>query len=218
MIAFQTQNSPEPELLRAVMLPLVEEHRGDLRSWHFFWEPDLWLRLAWKEGVNVEAKNVAIRDSLQNIEWSWAFASYDVATDEVVSEEKIWPLVEQCFCTGSELAAAIPDSREERAFHWHRNAHTLANQLFGTWADEVQLCLFQARYRMKLLSFSRKNGEGRDVLKPMVARLEEILEGVDDVRLVERELLERWRREGRPDLAQMLALPDGFHRNPSKLG
>lgn len=30
-------------------------------------------------------------------------------------------------------------------------------------------------------------------------------------------MLDGLRREGRPDLAEMLALPDGFHRNPSKL-
>ena len=51
---------------------------------------------------------------------------------------------------GSELALLF--ARLERAgaltrpreFHWQRHVHLVTNQLYGTWDEEVELCLGQA--------------------------------------------------------------------------
>ena len=51
---------------------------------------------------------------------------------------------------GSELALLFTKLEREgalsrpRSFHWGRHAHLVTNQLYGTWEEEVELCLGQA--------------------------------------------------------------------------
>ena len=40
-----------------------------------------------------------------------------------------------------ERAGALTRPRE---FHWQRHVHLVTNQLYGTWDEEVELCLGQA--------------------------------------------------------------------------
>lgn len=49
-INIPTKASPDVDLLRDVVDPLVHtELVGEIATWHFFWEPELRLRLRWQD-------------------------------------------------------------------------------------------------------------------------------------------------------------------------
>ena len=63
---------------------------------------------------------------------------------------EVWPAIQKDWMNGSELALLF--AKLERAgaltrpreFHWQRHVHLVTNQLYGTWDEEVELCLGQA--------------------------------------------------------------------------
>ena len=83
------------------------------------------------------------------------------------------------------------------------------------WSDEARLCLLQARYRVRLLSFAAFNEARRPALEALVSKLEAALEEIDEVTAAEQRLVDQWRERGRPSLAEMLSIPKDFHRAPS---
>ena len=43
-VTIETRSSPDREALRRFVGPLITRLRPHLEAWHFFWEPDLWVR------------------------------------------------------------------------------------------------------------------------------------------------------------------------------
>jgi hypothetical protein len=165
-------------LLTDVVHPLVHDvFADDLETWFFFWEPELRLRLRWRaehHGADLAAGLDAAVASGRVLEW-WEGAHgrpgerYEGEAEMYGPE--IWGHVQKDWMNGSELALAIKllarDGRlsETPRFHWSRHTHLFTNQLFGTWDDEVELCLSQA------LGYLRHIVAGGSAPTPETARL-----------------------------------------------
>jgi hypothetical protein len=136
---------------RSILVDLVDElaHGEDVVTWFFFWEPELRLRLRWagaarRDGVRARLDR-AVADGLVS---SWREEPYDGEAEMYGSE--VWPAIQKDWMNGSELALLF--TRLERAgglartreFHWQRHVHLFTNQLYGTWDEEVELCLAQS--------------------------------------------------------------------------
>jgi hypothetical protein len=136
---------------RAVLLELVDElaHGEDVVTWFFFWEPELRLRLRW----GGEARREHVRKRLDRavadgLVLSWREEPYDGEAEMYGAE--VWQAIQADWMNGSELvllftrlerAGALTRTRE---FHWQRHVHLITNQLYGSWDEEVELCLAQA--------------------------------------------------------------------------
>jgi hypothetical protein len=136
---------------RSVLVDLVDElaHGEDVVTWFFFWEPELRLRLRW----GGEARRDAVRERLdravaEGLVLRWREERYDGEAEMYGAEA--WPAIQKDWMNGSELAllfakleraGALTRTRE---FHWGRHVHLITNQLYGTWDEEVELCLAQA--------------------------------------------------------------------------
>src|SRR5262249_44458774 len=100
-----------------------------------------------------EPRAQAVRDRLERavvegLVSSWREEPYDGEAEMYGAE--IWPAIQKDWMNGSELAllfakleraGGLPRSVEVR---WQRHVHLVTNQLFGTWDEEVELCLAQA--------------------------------------------------------------------------
>jgi hypothetical protein len=136
---------------RSILVELVDElaHGEDVVTWFFFWEPELRLRLRWGGEARREAVRArldrAVGDGLFS---SWREEPYDGEAEMYGAE--VWPVIQKDWMNGSELALLF--TKLERAgaltrpreFHWGRHVHLVTNQLYGTWDEEVELCLAQA--------------------------------------------------------------------------
>jgi len=227
-IEIRTAESPDEALLADRVRPLMERLRPRLRTWHYFWEPDLWVRLGWRDDADVDAAHADIERVCDQARADgaiegWAFGTYDADRDASFMGEEAWPRVERDFENGAELALHLVGAHRDGGatksldFHWARHVHTFTNQLKGTWSHEARLCVLQARYRIKLLSFADGNEARRPKLDALAERLDEVLADIDEVTAAEQQLVGRWRERGRPDIAGLLQLPEGFHRDPSQL-
>jgi hypothetical protein len=136
---------------RAILVDLVDElaHGEDVVTWFFFWEPELRLRLRWAgasraDGVRARLDR-AVADGLVT---GWREEPYHGEAEMYGAE--VWPALQKDWMNGSELALLF--TRLERAggltrpreFHWQRHVHLITNQLYGSWDEEVELCLAQA--------------------------------------------------------------------------
>jgi hypothetical protein len=136
---------------RSILVDLVDElaHGEDVVTWFFFWEPELRLRLRW----GGETRREAVRERLDRavvdgLAIGWREECYDGEAEMYGAEA--WPSIQKDWMNGSELALLL--TRLERAgeltrtreFHWQRHVHLITNQLYGTWDEEVELCLTQA--------------------------------------------------------------------------
>lgn len=222
-VIVRVERLPHERLLLEHILPLVESLRPRLRTWHYFWEPDLHLRLGWTSEHHKRAGDedveavLADLDGVDGVE-GWSFGAYE--GDARIYGREIWEAVERDFEHGSELATTVvrhdhdETLSKDRDFHWARHMHTFTNQLKGSWGEEARLCVRQARYRARLLrGGTREHGAELDAL---LDKLDAVMEDIHHVAEAERELLARWRAEGRPDLGGMLALPPDFHRDPGR--
>ena len=213
-LTIETSSSPDRALLRERVAPLIDVLRGSLDAWHFFWEPDLWVRLRWRSAQHRDAGHEILAANLSE-DPSGRLSPYDWAADAAMMSEALWPHSVSAWMSGSELALAQaqlegqPGSKD-RDFLWTRHVHTFSNQLVGTWSEETRLSLRQARYRTWLVSRMRGAEAQRAELESWLAALDELLEGVGRLAACERDFVESWRRDGRPDLATRLDLPDDF--------
>jgi hypothetical protein len=136
---------------RSVLVELVDElaHGEGIVIWFFFWEPELRLRLRWAGDPRAEAVRErlarAVADGLVS---SWREEAYDGEAEMYGAET--WPAIQKDWMNGSELALLLAKLERagsltrSREFHWQRHVHLVTNQLFGTWDEEVELCLAQA--------------------------------------------------------------------------
>ena len=136
---------------RSVLVDLVDElaHGEDVVTWFFFWEPELRLRLRWAD----EARRGEVRARLDRavgdgLVLSWREEPYEGEAEMYGAE--VWPAIQKDWMNGSELALLFAKLEragaltQPREFHWQRHVHLVTNQLYGTWDDEVELCLGQA--------------------------------------------------------------------------
>ena len=136
---------------RSVLVDLVDElaHGEDVVTWFFFWEPELRLRLKWGGGVRAEGVRARLdRAVADGTILGWREESYDGEAGMYGVEA--WPAIQKDWMNGSELALlfarleAAGALTKPREFHWSRHMHLVTNQLYGTWEEEVELCLGQA--------------------------------------------------------------------------
>ncbi len=224
-VIIETKTSPDELLLLETVAPLVDELRPALAAWHFFWEPDLWVRLRWTDSAHRSEHEAWLERRLEGAQKeglvdAWRFGAY--AGDAEMMGEEMWARCEGDFMNSAEMALAVlrhekqSDLSRHRGFHWARHVHTFSNPLVGTWTEEVRLCLLQARYRIRLLARAKEIESQAARLTEMVAKIEETLAGMDTVEAVERHVTSGWRAKGRPDIATLLDLPDDFHRDPGE--
>jgi len=145
-------------LLLDVVDPLVHEYlAGQVRTWFYFWEPELRLRIRWADPAGADAGRAELAVFLDRAKdggkiEDWYEGSHG-ARGEVYSGEadlygsEMWERTAADWMSGSELALAIVGADAEggltqpEEFHWGRRVHLFSNQL---WLDEIALCLRQA--------------------------------------------------------------------------
>ncbi len=158
---------------------LVHEQLGEeIATWFFFWEPELRLRIRWRDAGRAAEHRRTLAGLLddwkaERIVDDWYEGGHGARGETYVGEAdhygaEVWPRIQKDWMNGSELALALiklgragkltkpPD------YHWKRRVHLFTNQLFGTWEAEIELCLQQA------LGYSRLRGASPT---PQAARL-----------------------------------------------
>ena len=148
-------------LLVDLVDPLVHDtFAGEIATWFFLWEPELRLRLRWRDPEQAPALRRRLTTLLD--EWrsarkidDWYEGAHGVRGEQYVGEadhygEEIWPRLQQDWMSGSELALALVEferagrSTQPRDYHWQRRVHLFTNQLLHTWQAEIELSLRQA--------------------------------------------------------------------------
>ena len=133
---------------------------GELETWFFFWEPELRLRLRWRDPDRAEACRLLLAAELdasrqRGAIGPWYEGAHGVAGERYRGEAdrygtEVWELVQKDWMNGSEFALllakleAMGGLSRPRRFHWERHVHLFTNQLYGSWEAEVELCLAQA--------------------------------------------------------------------------
>jgi Lantibiotic biosynthesis dehydratase C-term len=145
-------------LLLGVVDPLVHEQLGDrVKTWFYFWEPELRLRIRWSDPEQAETGRAELARRLDAAKADGTLADWYEGNHGTRGEtyhgeadfygSELWELTANDWMSGSELALAIVRGEAERAltkpprFHWERRVHLFSNQL---WLDEIALCLRQA--------------------------------------------------------------------------
>jgi hypothetical protein len=148
-------------LLTAIVDPLVHETlAGQLETWFYFWEPELRLRFRWTDvarAADLRGTCAALLDehvrSGRLDEWyegAHGNRGEQYAGEAEMYGPEMWDIVQTDWMNGSELALRLARLEQadalsrSRAFHWQRHVHLITNQQFGTWNDEIELCLGQA--------------------------------------------------------------------------
>lgn len=216
-IAVATDRTPDEALLLERVDPLIERLRPALLSWHFFWEPDLWVRLHLGPSADRAAVDAAIAAAFDGLEWRIE----DYGGDAPMMGEEMWERCERDFQNGAEHAVALARHARDgtlsrdRDFHWTRHVHTTTNQLTGSWAEEARLSARQLRYRAWLLSRVRA-GDHRADIEAMLTKIDEVLASIDVLRAAEDALLAAWRAAGRPPVPELVELPEWFDYDPER--
>jgi hypothetical protein len=159
---------PAPEahetLLLDVVDPLVHQQlAAEIDTWFYFWEPELRLRLRWRDPRRADDNRAALARILDSARAGgrledWYEGNHGSRGDTYRGEAdfygaEVWELVARDWMSGSELALAIQRAAADSAltkppsFHWQRRVHLFSNQLL---LDEVPLCLFQARAYLRM--------------------------------------------------------------------
>jgi hypothetical protein len=146
-------------LLLEVVDPLVHrEFRGHIRTWFYFWEPELRLRIRWSDPGQAEKSRAELARFLDEAKAEgrleeWYEANHGNRGEQYRGEadfygDEVWELTANDWMSGSELALAIVRLEaagaltKPRDFHWKRRVHLFSNQLL---LPEIALCLEQAR-------------------------------------------------------------------------
>jgi hypothetical protein len=146
-------------LLLEVVDPLVHDRLSEqVRTWFYFWEPELRLRIRWADPDRAESAGAELRQFLDHAKAAgtvedWYEGNQGNRGDTYRGEAdfygaEVWELTANDWMSGSELALAIVRHEADgaltrpRDFHWIRRVHLFSNQL---WLDEIALCLGQAQ-------------------------------------------------------------------------
>jgi len=168
-VSITANHAPDIQLLLEVIDPLVhEELAGEIESWHFFWEPVLYLRFRWRDPARRELLQERLGSLLDVRQAAGHFVSWVEAnhgdpgkyTGEADSYgPEVWDLIQKDWMNGSELALRLLRLHDEGRLtgtltptpeaHWGRHVHLFTNQLCGVsrpipWDPEIALCLRQA--------------------------------------------------------------------------
>jgi len=151
-------------LLLEVVDPLVHGELGDhVRTWFYFWEPALRLRIRWSDPGQVQRSRAELTRFLDEAKADgrledWYEANHGNRSEQYRGEadfygSEVWELTANDWMSGSELALAIVRLEAEdaltrpRDLHWKRRVHLFSNQL---WLPEIALCLEQARGYLRM--------------------------------------------------------------------
>jgi hypothetical protein len=151
-------------LLLEVVDPLVHgELHGHVKTWFYFWEPELRLRIRWSDPEQPETARAVLTRFLDQARADgrledWYEANHGNRGEQYRGEAdfyggEVWELTANDWMSSSELALAIVRSEAEgaltkpRDFHWKRRVHLFSNQL---WLPEIALCLGQARDYLRM--------------------------------------------------------------------
>lgn len=217
----ETECSPDLDLLTGKIAPLIEELKGRLESWHFFWEPDLCVRLRWRSAADKEAGHLLIKARLER---TWRLADYDWQADSTLMGDKVWAQSQSDWMNGSEFSVSLlrnakqDDCAKGADFYWARHVHLFSNQLCGTWAEEARLSVKQARYRVWLLSRTAGNEHERPTLEGLLEKLDAVSAASDLLAGCEERFVQQWRRDGRPPIVEGIDLPEDFAAKRAESG
>jgi hypothetical protein len=174
---------------RAVLVdvvdPLVHGELGEeIETWFYFWEPDLRLRIRWRDPDRVDDNRGRLAESLDRAKKArhvrrWYEGAHGEKGKTYVGEaehygDEVWPRIQKDWMNGSELALLFAKLEREdrltrpRDYHWQRHVHLFTNQLFGSWDDEIELCLRQA------IGYIRLGGGASDDVRKLIAQLDEL--------------------------------------------
>lgn len=174
-------------LLRAFVAPLVHERlAGRLKSWHFFFEPQLRLRLLWKSEADRAAARPDLRaaytDALvRGLIDGWRYGAHGERGQVYEGEAAeygaaIWPVVLRDWEAGSEYALALAQHDgalpHPRSYYFDRRVHLFANEAFGSWEAEVDLTICHALGYARLVE-QYATGRERRAAARAVHRLEQ---------------------------------------------
>src|SRR5439155_622716 len=138
------KRSPELGLLRDVVEPLVHtELVGELETWHFFWEPELRLRLRWRDASRQDEGETRLAALLDR--WrdegrfeSWLAGSHGTTGERHRGEApeygpEMWDLIQKEWENGSEIALRLLALSDAGGLtgtttptveaHWGRHVH-----------------------------------------------------------------------------------------------
>jgi Lantibiotic biosynthesis dehydratase C-term len=169
-------------LLLDVVDPIVHGELADeIETWFFFWEPDLRLRIRWKNPEHVDENRRRLATTLDRAKKArsirrWYEGAHGAKGQTYVGEAEhygaeAWPRIQKDWMNGSELALTLAkldragQLNRTREYHWQRHVHLVTNQLFGSWEAEIELCLRQA------LGYLKLRGSPTDEAAKLIAEL-----------------------------------------------
>jgi Lantibiotic biosynthesis dehydratase C-term len=192
------RSSPDVDLLRHVVDPLVhQEFADEIETWHFFFEPELRLRMRWQGGSDYTALEARLGGILD--QWrdegrldSWATANHGRIGERHTGEAReygaeVWDLIQRDWEIGSELALRLLCLNESGSLtgeitstleeHWNRHVHLYTNRIFGfpghaPWAAEILLCLSQAHGYLLRATDQLPRYEGYETLTHAYVQME----------------------------------------------
>ena len=178
-----TRRVQDESVLELVDTLVHEQLAADITTWFYFWEPELRLRIRWREPERTAKLAATLSDVLD--EWKakkrikdWYAGAHGVPGETYIGEAEhygadIWPRLQKDWMSGSELALLLikldrakrlPHPRE---YYWQRHVHLFTNQLLGSWHAEIEQCLRQA------LGYLRLAGGGTRRAKKLLRDLQE---------------------------------------------
>jgi hypothetical protein len=156
-------------LLVELVDPLVhEEFRNEIATWFFFWEPELRLRVRWRDPERASGHRRTLGAALDA--WKekrklddWYEGAHGRRGEHYLGEaghygEEVWAGIQRDWMSGSELALELIKLdragrlTKPRDYHWQRRVHLFTNQLLLTWEAEIEMCLRQA------LGYTKRRG------------------------------------------------------------
>jgi len=152
----------DASLLTGLVDELVHDvFAAEIETWFYFWEPELRLRLRWRDPARANELRARLASPLdeareRGLIVDWYEGAHGRRGERYTGEaeaygDEAWPQVQRDWMNGSELALLLLRHEragtltKPRAYHWSRHVHLFTNQLYGTWDDEIELCLAQAR-------------------------------------------------------------------------
>jgi Lantibiotic biosynthesis dehydratase C-term len=178
-----TRRELDSSALLDVVDPLVHDELADkIETWFFFWEPELRLRIRWRDPAHVDESRRLLATTLDRATKArsirgWYEGAHGEEGKTYVGEaehygEDAWPRIQKDWMNGSELALLLLRLERDgeltppRDYHWQRHVHLFTNQLFGSWEDEIALCLRQA------IGYIRLSGGPSREAKKLIAELD----------------------------------------------
>jgi Lantibiotic biosynthesis dehydratase C-term len=165
-----------------------ERFRDDIATWFFFWEPELRLRIRWRDPERVgehrgELAQVLDAWKSEGTIADWYEGAHGRRGETYAGEAdnygaEIWGRLQLDWMSGSELALALIQLdragklTQPRDYHWQRRVHLFSNQLLGFRQTEIELCLRQA-----LLYAKSPGSPPTPQAKKLITELCEFLQG-----------------------------------------